>query len=190
MSDDGGHHDDSFNNRAPQYLKKLERAVFRIRGLSRAEAEDIIQTAFLRLLEAMRQRHIDNVDAYLAKIVSNLLNDLWKLRGREKAVPYDDENTLREVEEKGAETDDSATRLLNEIYYEQVINSLPAAIRAGLDRYDFKLIKLRVLEELSFGEVAELVGKSEAEVHFHFDRLLAKLRYRVRKYFGDGDGPF
>ena len=121
-----------------------------------ALAEDIVAETFLRVWTASERVRIDTVRAYLFAIARNLF--LHGLRRRQRHVPLDDAPELS-VRQPDAEARERA---------EQV----SAAIRA-LAEPDRSALLLRVEEELSYDEVAQVLGISPeaARVKVHRARL-------------------
>ena len=66
--------DDSFRNINLRYRRALE-AYFHRRVGNHAEAEDLAQEVFLRLIPKMRTSDVENKNAYIFKVATNLLRD-------------------------------------------------------------------------------------------------------------------
>jgi RNA polymerase sigma factor (sigma-70 family) len=192
MSDDGGHHHDAFDEEAPEYLKTLKRTIPRVSGLSEDDREDITQTSLLELLKAEQRTEVKNKEGYLATTARHERYDLWRQRKKEGAVSYDDEKdekTQKDLDRKAAEAENPIFRLLERLDAQKIFNSLPASIWDKFTEDDFKLLRLRFEEDCSFEEIGQLMGTSEAEARYQYQKLIARLRARVRKYFEGGGDP-
>jgi RNA polymerase sigma factor (sigma-70 family) len=196
MSDDDGHAHESSDEEAPDYLKTI-RSVSSAKGLSRAEQEDIAQTSCVKMLKAEQRTKIENKEAYGATTARHARYDFLKQRKREGAVSYDDEQgegARRELDRKAAEAENPIFRLLERLDAEKVFKKLPESIWDKFTEEDFELLRLRFEEDCSFEEIGQLMGKSTADARYHYQKLIARLRGRLRgherEYFGDGGCPF
>lgn len=78
-------------------------------------------------------------------------------------------------------SDDSASRLEDKIYYEELLERLPMkVILNNLSDYDKTLIRLIVLEGFLIAEAAQVLCNSPEKVAQDWNRLRAKLRGRAR----------
>jgi RNA polymerase sigma-70 factor (sigma-E family) len=136
---------------------------------SRADAEDLLQAAVERLLR--RRRQVDDLEAYLRRILYNLAADGWHRRGvwyRRRALspsqPGDDTgpDPITTVDLR-----DALVRALRE---------LPPRQRA--------VLVLRFWEQLTQAETAEVLGCSEGTVKSATSRGLARLRELTAPWHG------
>jgi len=171
----------------PQEERQLEE-LFRVHGRevwktalrvtgSESDAEDVVQTVFLRLLanrHAGRVRR-DEAGAYLRRAATNAALDALRRRKKRAAVALDDapEDTL-------ADTAPSA---------ERVAGGLPLrrALRDGLARLSPRAAEafvLRHLEGLSNSEVAALLGTSAPVVAVTLHRARKSLQKHLSLTLG------
>lgn len=120
-----------------------------------AEAEDIVQTVYLRLLRANpRFRSASHEKAWLLRTAVNLCKDYQKSAARRTSVPLD--------EVTAAELPPETTEVL------AVVNRLPE-----VDRY---AVYLYYFERLSIGEIAHALGEKEGTVSSRLSRARKKLK--------------
>jgi RNA polymerase sigma-70 factor (ECF subfamily) len=138
---------------------------------NRAEAEDLVQETYVRALEAAgRLRENSNIKGWLLTILRNLwFNQLRKRRNAPMAVEIDgDEHVADSLAGKA--------RNAHEIY---VSNEDSEMIRRAIDdlSVEFReIILLREFEELSYQEIADLLGCPAGTVMSRLGRARAKLR--------------
>lgn len=119
------------------------------------QAEDVVQTAFVRMYAKFARVRDGDPYAYARRTVINLCLSGRRLRGRE--VP-----TSELPDRAGVEDDGGSVDLM------PALMSLPVQQRA--------VVTLRFLEDLSVRDVAELLGISEGTVKSHSSRALDALR--------------
>jgi len=142
------------------------------------EAEDVAQETFLRAWQALpRFREAAKFQTWLYRIVTNLCyNRLPRLR-RDLAA-LGDEATVNIPDEVLA---DPAKRMVlaeKRGYLHQQIEQLPESYRL--------LITLRYQNELSYAEIAEVVGLPLGTVKTGIFRARAQLRAALRQFEEDG----
>lgn len=130
---------------------------------NQADAEDLTAQTFLMALEKLpRYREQGNFKAWLFTIAHNKAMDYF----RKKQYPL-----LLDVAEMQAGQKDPLT---NVIQSEQ-IQQLSALIRS-LDQKERELLRLRYVADLSFSEIAALLGKREDAVKKSLYRLQTRLQ--------------
>ena len=134
------------------------------------EAEDLVQETYLRALQGMgRLREDGNAKAWLYTILRNIrLNQVRQQRTRPKLLELDaDENAADLVIETGK---DPHALYVSKVEREQVRNAilrLPQEFR--------EIILLREFAELSYQEIAILLGCAEGTVMSRLARARRKL---------------
>lgn len=143
--------------------RRFAPAVYRLayaRTGSRADAEDVMQEAFLRLV-----RHRPAFDseahakAWLLRVASNCAADLFRLPWRKREEPLDEDVSAPEEPGEGSVT--------------QAVLSLPARYRIPIHLYYY--------EGYSVAEIADITGKSEGTVKSHLFRARALLRDKLKE---------
>ena len=138
------------------------------------EAEDLVQETCLRALRGMDGlRSNDSAKSWLFTILRNIwLNQLRHRRTVPELIELDaDENSASEPTDS---TQDPHADYVSQVEREQVqaaIRQLPVEFR--------EIIILREYEELSYQEIAALLGIGQSSVRNHLSRGLTKLQTAV-----------
>ena len=139
-------------------------AVYRLayaRTGSRADAEDIMQEVFLRLLRARPNlTGPEHAKAWLLRVTANCACDFFRAPWRRREGPLE-ENTPAPEGEREDET------------VLQAVISLPAKYRIPIHLYYY--------EQLSVAEIAEIMGKSQGTVKSRLFRARAQLREQLEE---------
>ncbi|MBM4018377.1 MAG: sigma-70 family RNA polymerase sigma factor [Planctomycetes bacterium] len=172
--------EDAFGALFARYRVPITSYLFRLVG-NRTEAESLAQEAFLRVLEkADHYEHPKRFSTWFYTIARNLATDFLK---KKRAVVPDDFHGLTESllapgdpepEERSAWQED--LRRLAEALYE-----LPLPYR--------EVVVLRALQELSYREIAAIVGCPESTARSRMDYGLDFLRKRYRRRQREKSAP-
>ncbi|MEO3744852.1 SigE family RNA polymerase sigma factor [Plantactinospora sp. B5E13] len=129
-----------------------------------AEAEDVLQTALLRLTRHWPRR-LESPEAYVRAALVNIVRD----RGRRRhLVPV----PVRVDPERSAAGSDHAEAIAARAQLDQILDGLPPRQR--------EVVVLRVIEGLSEAETAVLLGCAPGTVKSNLARGLAKVRVALR----------
>ena len=145
-----------------QYHEELCRAVIKKFSLSHTEAEDVVQTAFIRYTESSAP--VLNPRAYLYKTCSNIAID--QIRRRDVRNSYARnvaEMEFESVEELGPQRQLEARQRLGII--SRALWAMPGKRR--------KLLMMSRFDGLSYAEIARRVNLSETVVRKHIAKALA-----------------
>jgi RNA polymerase sigma-70 factor (ECF subfamily) len=151
---------DEFAVLVDAYAERLVRYAFRRLG-NRADAEDVVQDVFVRAFADRRKRtEVSDVGPYLYRSVANACTDL--LRKRNCAAVF-------------CEEVDAASLLGDSHGPAEVAQAAESLVRAEallgrLPREQAEAVRLRVLDGLRLGEIAEVVGCS-------VNTVCSRLRY-------------
>lgn len=154
---------DGENWRTPAELARAYApAIYRLayaRTGSRADAEDIMQEVFVRLLRT-RPDFADRAHAraWLLRVAANCANDWFRAPWRRREGPLTDSLPAPEHEDGGVV---------------EAVLALPAKYRAAVHLYYY--------EELSVAEIAKITGKSESAVKSRLFRARAMLREALKE---------
>ena len=144
-------------------VKQYAPAVYRLayaRTGSRADAEDVMQEVFLRLVKAGPDFDSEeHAKAWLLRVASNCANDLVRLPWRRREEPLDENLSAPERPEEGSVT--------------QAVLSLPARYRIPIHLYYY--------EGYSVAEIARILGRSEGTVKSRLFRARDLLRNQLRE---------
>jgi RNA polymerase sigma-70 factor (ECF subfamily) len=147
------------------YVQPIYRYAYSRLG-SRHEAEDITSQTFIVAYESLpRYRERGHFAAWLFRIARSKIMDHYR-RGR------------REVSLQAAEGLFEHPDTLGSLIQEEELSKLRSAILNTTEE-EQDLIRLRYVADLSFAEMAELLGKREDAVKKSLYRLLARLKSRM-----------
>ena len=145
------------------------RLAFTLTG-NTSDAEDVVQDALSRALPRWdRISRVDNVDAYVRRMVINAHTSWWR-KWRRRESPTDDVR-LPPVEESGGLAHDERDAIW------QACGRLPDAQRTA--------IVLRYYEQLEYAEIAALTGVREGSVRSRVSRGLEALRRELGQELGE-----
>jgi|LAHS01.1.fsa_nt_gb RNA polymerase sigma factor (sigma-70 family) len=131
-----------------------------------AEAEDLLQNAYLALLNNItRLRVRSNPMGYLMSCAKNLSIDA--LRKRRKDVELDEEGTAEVIGFSDAPIDESGQLLLE--------------IKRLLSPFEFQVFTLRVLSDLSFKEISHSLRRPIGTLTYTYSVALDKLQKGINK---------
>ena len=154
---------DGENWREPAELARAYApAIYRLayaRTGSRADAEDIMQEVFVRLLRAGPDfADRAHARAWLLRVAANCANDWFRAPWRRREGPLTDSLPAPEHEDGDVV---------------EAVLALPAKYRTAVHLYYY--------EELSVAEIAKITGKSESAVKSRLFRARAMLREALKE---------
>ncbi len=137
---------------------------------SRQEAEDLLQSIYLRFLQTPHTELIRQPRAYLYRIAANMLSE-FHLRRRREPIVYDS-NTVLESAERAQPadvwSDVFGDRLALEDQLGRIISRLPATYRA--------VLLMRTLHGASFAEIGAKLGITEQSARKYLVRAMTLCR--------------
>jgi RNA polymerase sigma-70 factor (ECF subfamily) len=153
-------------------LPHLDAAYNLARWLTRADqdAEDLVQTSYLRALKSFDGYHGTNSRAWLLSIVRNACYT-WhqQKRAREGATPFDEQ--IHGVDSDATNPETQQLRKDRRALIRQAIEELPVELR--------EVIALRELEELTYKEIASIAEIPIGTVMSRLARARQRLRDRL-----------
>lgn len=159
-----------------QHHDRVFRTAHRVTG-SAADAEDVLQTVFLRLARGSESVTIpNNPESYFAKAAVNASLDLLRARKRSRVVAIDDI-------ENGAAAIESAPRRNPEASHED--RELRQLIREAVSKLGptaGQMFALRYFEGYGNGEIARMMKTSALVVGVTLHRARARLRKEIGNY--------
>ena len=158
-----------------KYHSLIVGTAYRVTGSS-DDAEDVLQTVFMRLLRRWQEIDLSsNPGAYLRRAAVNASLDLLRARTRAAAVPLDDSPfDLEETSEASPEQH----RLDAEMN-----RRLRQAI-ATLSDKSARVFTLRYLEEVDNKEIARMLEMSQTAVAVMLHRGRHKIRQQLGEFLG------
>lgn len=146
-----------------QYAPAVYRLAYARTG-SRADAEDVMQEVFLRLVRAAPVFDSEeHAKAWLLRVASNCAADLFRLPWRRREEPLEGDLSAPEEPGPGSVT--------------EAVLSLPARYRIPIHLYYY--------EDYSVAEIAKIIGKSEGTVKSRLFRARNLLRKRLKEDDGE-----
>jgi RNA polymerase sigma-70 factor (ECF subfamily) len=161
------------------YQSPLLRYVGQMLGRIDHEAEDIVQEAFVRLHRQVAGHgsgSVKHLTTWLFRVTHNLTIDVLRQRSRRKRVP---ETTIDPVvlsEEQAADELDALGEVLRQEARQVALREL-----AQLDDQQRQVVLLRVIQEMTLRQVAEVVGISVSMVNYRLNQGLTELAQRLRR---------
>jgi RNA polymerase sigma-70 factor (ECF subfamily) len=148
------------------------KSAYRITG-NAGDAEDVLQTVFLRLLRRDRAAApLENPESYLRRAAVNAALDVIRARQSDQTVPLPEETSdLMPAEAPRAD-----------------VSALRQALTRAMGRLKprpAEIFSLRFLEGLSNRQIAETLGISQVLVAVIVHRTRQQLRRELRPYLGD-----
>lgn len=149
---------DAFEELVLRHQAEAWRVAYRFTG-DTAEAEDLAQEAFLKILDAApRYKPTATFPTYFYRALTRLCIDLRRKKRPRLAGPFPD------AADTSPRPPQQASRAEREALIQAALNSLPADYRMA--------VVLRYFEGLSGADIAEAMGRSAKAV----ERLLARAR--------------
>ncbi len=152
---------------------RVFRTAYRITG-SPADAEDVLQTVFLRLVKSHETYNLsENPEAYLGRAAINASLDLMRSRSRSRSVGIDDEGLAQVASKAQSPEAQHADRELQTLIRQAV---------ARLGTTAAEMFVLRYYEGYDNQEIAKQLGTSQMVVGVVLHRARTKLRKEIGHY--------
>lgn len=156
--------------------QRVAHAAYRVTG-NASDAEDVLQTVFLRLLRRVPTDPPETLGPYLHRAAVNASLDLLRRRRRRPAVSLDDEGTGPMALDPGPGPDHVG---LGTELREQLRRAV-----AGLSSRAAEIFVLRYLEGYGNKEIAELLGTTQSTVGVTLHRAREQLKKDLGAYLGE-----
>lgn len=156
-----------------RYARKLQGFFWRRTGGNEAEAADLTQEVFLRVLEkAKRYNPSTNVHTWVFSIAYNLLTDHYRHIG------YQEQYTAYVQSSETEAKDENVSILLDKEQFDKALSEVLTA----LSEAEQLLFDLRFTQELSVAEIAVIIQIPEGTVKSRLHSLTQKLRLKLHQY--------
>lgn len=155
-----------------EHNDQVFRTAYRVTG-NAVDAEDVLQTVFLRIMRQDDKDLSPNPGSYLHRAAINASLDLVRSRGRSKSVPIE-EAGFELIEAPGSSPE-----------AQQVNRELRRAVRLAISRLGERAAEvcvLRFFEGYDNSEIAKMLGSSQMVVGVTLHRARTRLRKDVRKF--------
>jgi RNA polymerase sigma-70 factor (ECF subfamily) len=141
------------------------KTAYRITG-NAADAEDVLQAVFLRLLRRDRSAEpLDNPESYLRRAAINAALDTIRARQEQRSVPLDESPPSAIADER------------------EMRDCLRTAL-ARLDPRSAEMFALRFFEGHTNPEIARMLGISQVYVGVALHRTRKQLQKEIKSYLG------
>jgi len=165
-----------------EIVRHFQRPIYRVAyALTRnaADADDLAQETFVRAYQAIgRFRVGEPLHPWLARIAVNLAYSLHRRRRRRPETSIE---PLVEAGRQWAGDDDPAERAAEAEQHRRLAEAF-----AGLSHEHQAVLALRVVEDLSYDDIAHALGVPTGTVMSRLSRARAELRARLRARTGEG----
>jgi RNA polymerase sigma-70 factor (ECF subfamily) len=165
-----------------EIVRHFQRPIYRVAyALTRnaSDADDLAQETFVRAYQAIgRFRAGEPLHPWLARIAVNLTYSLFR---RRKRRPETSIEPLVEAGRQWAADDDPSERAAESEQRERL-----AAAFAELSHEHQAVLTLRVVEDLTYDDIARALGVPAGTVMSRLSRARADLRARLRTRGGEG----
>ena len=160
---------------------RVFRAAYRVTG-SAADAEDVLQTVFLRLARGQEGADAaDNTEAYLSRAAINAALDLLRSRKRSNAVALDD------VENRASVSQFVSQQNPETHHQDRELRKLIREAIARLGATAGQMFALRYFEGYGNAEIAGIMNTSPLVVGVTLHRARVRLRKEIGKYLKAGN---
>ncbi len=159
-----------------QQSDRVFRTAYRVTG-SAADAEDVLQTVFLRLARSAESPGVlENPEGYFARAAINASLDLLRSRKRSRAVAFDD------VETSAAAATFASQKNPQAGHEDRELRNLIRAAVSRLGANAAQMFTLRYFEGYDNGEIARMMSTSAVVVGVTLHRARARLRKEIGSY--------
>jgi len=156
------------------HSEQIYRTAYRITGSS-VDAEDVLQTIFLRLASSKERRDLSpSPGSYLHRAAVNAALDLMRGRTRSRAVSFESVEPTREFTSSDLNPEEAHAE-----------NQLRARVREAVARLGGRAattFALRYFEGYDNREIAEMLGTSQMVVAVTLHRARTRLRKEIGEY--------
>ncbi len=175
---------DAFEQLVLAHQKAVYNLALRMTG-SPDDALDLSQEAFLRAWRGLPDYRSDaSFSTWLYRLTSNICIDFLRRRAREKTVPlygFGEEEDELPLPDPGP---DAETRALSRLERQEV-----AAAMQSLDLEYRQALTLRVIDGLSYAEIAEVLNVPAGTVKSRIARAREKMRALLQKSGNKSGSP-
>jgi len=159
-----------------QHHDRVFRAAWRVTG-SAADAEDVLQTVFLRMARGSQSNTIlENPESYFTRAAVNASLDLLRARKRSNAVAIDD------IENRAAPIELVTTRNPESNQQDRELRDLIRQAVSRLGPTAGQMFTLRYFEGYDNGEIGKLMNTSALVVGVTLHRARMRLRKEIGSY--------
>ncbi len=166
------------------YVQRILNYLYRMTG-SHEEAEDLTQDTFVlafRKLDSLKDP--EKFQSWLYRIAQN--NVYQRYRGRQPQIESLDQETVPEISDEHNLATPRHTPE-QEVLAEELQGLVASSIAALPEKYRTVFV-LSAVQQLSYQEISEIVGRSLASVKSDIHRARVAVRDRIKRYLGENYG--
>lgn len=167
---------EAFGEIYDQYIKKIYRFIF-FRVNTKEIAEDITQEVFTNLLSYLKNKEteIKSLQAFIYQIARNKVADYYQKINREAQVEWpENENEIKEEDE----IIDLDEKMDNDL----ALKIIAAAVKEIKNPAWQEVIIMHYIEDLSAGEIAEVLNKKTGTVRVILHRAIQELKKYINQF--------
>jgi RNA polymerase sigma-70 factor (ECF subfamily) len=176
----------AFETLVQRYQDRLVGILAHLIGGDPAAAEDLAQDVFLRVYRARKgYRPRAKFSTWLFTIANNVALNHLRGKGRDPSVRFGDNTdsqALRPTENSVPSAEGTPSTQMRQAELSEVVREAVSAL--GEDQR--MAVLLNKFEEMSYAEIAEVMGKSEAAIKSLLARARTNLRDRLEPYLRTG----
>jgi len=155
--------------------QRIFRAAYRVTGCA-ADAEDVLQTVFLRVMRREDDVSVDHLEGYLHRSAVNAALDLVRSRKLWHSVPLEDTAPLESHDPSSDPDRSHASREARAILRKAV---------AELPQQAAEIFTLRYFEGHDNIEIARMLHVSQTQVAVSLHRTRSRLQKEIRNLMGE-----
>jgi RNA polymerase sigma-70 factor (ECF subfamily) len=156
-----------------EHHEQVFRAAYRITG-SVTDAEDVLQTIFLRLASNAETPELANPAGYLHRAAVNAALDLVRARGRARLISFDAMESAQELKAPNVSPEEE--------HADRELRALLRHAVAKLGERAATVFALRYFEGYDNNSIAELLGTSPTVVAVILHRARTRLRREIGRF--------
>ena len=178
---------DAFGLLVEKYQTKVYNLALRMSG-NEEDAFDLTQEAFVRAWRSLGSFQFESsFSTWLFRLSSNICLDFLRARKRRTTVSLtvlgedDEEETQLDLPDPGMSPEEAVLAAEDRARLVEALNSLPADQR--------QIITLRAINDLSYTEIAQILGIQEGTVKSRLSRARAMLRNKLLQTGNKSETP-
>ncbi len=157
------------------YVEKIYRFIF-FKVNTTHDAQDLTSEVFLKLWQTIKGgKQIRNLNAFIYMVARNTVIDFYRQKNREDLSTQDIEQT---------QVTDARIELVEHQVKNQGLDQIGQGLKNLKDEYR-EVVVLRFMDELSIGEIAQVLGKSQGAVRVLIHRALKALKENISHSHND-----
>lgn len=162
-----------------RFQSPLLRYVGKLLGGIDHEAEDIVQDTFIRLHKQVQRKGKDSIaylPTWLFRVAHNCTLDILRKRARRQPSKNTKVQSIEEAAEQAADEFDALGEVLRAEARQVALEAL-----SHLEDQQRQVVLLKVIQGLTFRQIAEVLGVSLSTVNYRLNQGLNELACRLKQ---------